>query len=134
MISDLLKEAQRRFQIRDVFLCESKIWSNRALALGVFVKDPSVQFTLDPANQCNVVEIPAEHEAAAGGKYFVHHFVGTGLRILTGTPPAPGDEPPEDRIVASITATFLARYATTDSPSLEMLNAFNNNAVHPHLA
>ena len=121
----LLQEAQRKFAIQDIFLCDSKLWSSRKLGLGSPVTDPSVQFKLDENNECSVVEAPGLDDAKI---YGVQYFVGTTVKIFSGQ--VRDNELAEDKLVATIAATFLVRYVTDASPSLEMLQAFNDNAVH----
>jgi hypothetical protein len=122
---DLIEEAKRKFAIQDIFLCDTKVWSSRTLGLGQPVSDPSVQFKLDENNDCGVAEITGPNEAKMFG---VHYFVGTNVRVLAGQ--AREGESSDDNVVATIAATFLVRYLTDTSPSQEMLQAFNDHAVH----
>lgn len=120
-----LEEAKRKFAIQDVFLCESKVWSSRTLGLGALVGDPSVQFKLDEGNECAVMESDGPNDTKI---YAVQYFVGTNVRLVAGQ--VKETDPTEDKVVAIIAATFLVRYLTDTNPSQEMLQAFNDHAIH----
>jgi hypothetical protein len=120
-----LEEAKRKFAIQDVFLCDSKVWSSRTLGLGAHVADPSVQFKLDEGNECSVMEADGANDTKM---YAVQYFIGTNVRLVAGK--VHEKDPSEDKLVATIAATFLVRYLTDASPSQEMLQAFNDHAVH----
>jgi hypothetical protein len=122
---NLLDEAKRKFAIQDVFLCDSKVWSSRKLALGLPVADPSVQYKLDQNNECAVVEVEGPNATKV---YGIQYFVGTNVSILTGQ--VREGEPSEDQLVATIAATFLVRYLSETAPSEEMVQVFNDHAVH----
>jgi hypothetical protein len=120
-----LEQAKRSFAIQDIFVCESNIWSSKKLALGLEIANPVVQYKLSESNECSVTRI----DDANGQTIFaVHFFVGTLVRILAGG--MPNKEPGEDQLVATIDATFLARYMSDANPTPEMLQAFNDHAVH----
>jgi hypothetical protein len=122
-IDNLLEEAKRKFAIQDVFLCESKVWSNRQLALGSVIQDPGVQYKLDEKNECAVTE----GNGPTGLKmYFVQYFVGTSVRVFAGH----DGENNEDKLVATIAATFVVRYVSESAPSEELIAAFNDHAIH----
>jgi hypothetical protein len=122
---ELVEEAKRKFSIQDVFLCDSKVWSSRTLGLGQAVADPSVQFKLDENNECGVAEVTGPNDVKMFG---VHYFVGTNVRVLAGQERE--GESSDDKVVATIAATFLVRYLTDAAPSQELLQAFNDHAVH----
>jgi hypothetical protein len=122
---NLLEEAKRKFAIQDVFLCDSKVWSSRKLALGSQVADPAVQYKLDQNNECTVVEAEGPNETKI---YGIQYFVGTNVNIFTGQ--VREGEPSEDQLVATIAATFLVRYVSDTAPSQEMIQAFNDHAIH----
>jgi hypothetical protein len=122
---ELVEEAKRKFAIQDVFLCDSKVWSSRTLGLGQQIADPSVQFKLDENNECGVAEVTGPNDAKMFG---VHYFVGTNVRVLVGQERE--GESSDDRVVATIAATFLVRYLTELAPSEELLQAFNDHAIH----
>jgi hypothetical protein len=121
----LLQEAKQKFAIQDVFLCDSKVWSSRTLGLGQPVADPAVQFRLDENNECGVAEVTGPNEAKMFG---VHYFIGTNVRVFSGQ--VREGESSDDKVVATIAATFLVRYLTDTAPSEELLQAFNDHAVH----
>ena len=121
---ELIEEAKRKFAIQDIFLCESKVWSNRQLALGSSIQDPGVQYKLDEKNECSVSESVGP---AAGSKmFYVQYFIGTSVRVFAGR----DGENDEDKLLATITATFVVRYLSDSMPSHELIAAFNDHAVH----
>jgi hypothetical protein len=120
-----LEQAKHKFAIQDVFLCDANVWSSRKLALGTEIREPVVQFKLAGENECNVTEIDGPN----GTKIFaVQYFVGTSVRLLQGGDPE--KEPSEDQLVATVNATFVARYMSDTEPSQNMIQAFNDHAVH----
>jgi hypothetical protein len=88
------------------------------------VQDPAVQFKLNEQTEVTVVEVEGDADKAFAIQYFVGTFVG----ISAGQPPE-GD-PSDDKLVATVAATFLVRYLSDTAPTQDMLQAFNDNAVH----
>ncbi len=119
-----LQEAMRKFAIQDVFLCDSNVWSSRKIALGAPIKDPSVNFRLNENTECTVLDVDADSTKM----FAIQYFVGTFVRVVAG--PMPEGEPNEDQLVATIAATFLVRYLSETQPSEQMLQSFNDNAIH----
>jgi hypothetical protein len=60
--------------------------------------------------------------------FAIQYFVGTFVSVIAG--PAPEGEPSEDQLVATVAATFLVRYLSDMQPTEQMLQAFNDNAIH----
>jgi hypothetical protein len=121
----LQQEAMRQFAIQDVFLCDSTVWSSRKLALGSPVNNPSIEYGLSEQSEVTVSEVETSEHTR---KFAIQYFVGTFVRICTG--PIPVGQANEDQLVATLAATFLARYLSDSAPSPDMLQAFNENAVH----
>jgi hypothetical protein len=87
------------------------------------------QFKLNPANECAVDEVtPPQNDF----RYMVRYFVGTGLRILNPSADLENANLTREDLIAEIEATFVVRYAVIgrDHPLPEMLEAFNDHAVH----
>jgi hypothetical protein len=121
----LQQEAMRNFALQDIFLTDSNVWSSRKLALGATIKDPTVEFRLSEQSEVAVIEVETPEKSP---KFAVHYFVGTFVRLCSG--PIPAGEANEDQLVATVAATFLVRYLSDIAPTRDMLQAFNENAVH----
>jgi hypothetical protein len=120
-----LEQAKRKFAIQDVFLCDANVWSSRKLALGSEIREPHVQFKMADENECNVTEVDGPNSTRI---FAVQYFVGTSVRLLQGG--VPEKEPSEDQLVATVSATFVVRYMSDTQPNQDMIQAFNDHAVH----
>ena len=129
MTNSLLQKAQRALAIQDVYVCDASAWADRENDPGVMTQNLNAQFKISPTNQCQLVQVEPPVE---GMKFIVRYFIGTGLRILKPGIDANRTDIPREELVADIEATFIVRYvvASDDAPTQEMLEAFNDNAVH----
>lgn len=124
-----LQRAQKALAIQDVYVSEANAWADRSFDPTIPLAQPvGLQLRVNQEGQCEIRTIEGNEEFT----HVVRFFVGTGIRMLKdGIDPNNPDLKRED-LVGEVTATFVLRYfwRVGEAPTLELLGAFADNAIH----